>query len=614
MAELLGAEDAIVAVSQPARAVTLAGIVELGAAPVVLVATATAREADQLVHDLAPFLGADAVDLLPAWETLPFERVSPATETMGLRLRTMWRLRHGRAGATPDAAAPAPRIVVAPVRALLQRLGPRVEDAEPVIVRRGVELDPQLLVARLVRCRLPARVPGRAPRRARGSRRDRRRVPLDGRARDPDRPVRRRGRTSHRLRRRATSDRPRTSTRSRSSAVASWCSPTRCASAPARSPPRPRSPATSSPGSPTESSSTAWSPGCRGSARRSTCSPTCSTSATGSCSSSRAVCATGPRELVGRGDGARGEPGDHLADGDDRRRLGRAADCTSASTASLSDRGQGLVGAPRRREPEHRHRFRPPAGLRRSATPPASPAASASSRAAGNRVVVCADGRGSAERMASVLDGEGLACRLYLDEPQERSRHRAAPARRPRRRRAARPGVRCSAGSKLAVVGEPDVTGRRRPHRQARPRAAGGRGVLRRPRARGLRRAPRARRRPLRRHGDAGDRRRRARLPPARVPRRRQALRPLGPDRRHHAVHRRRGADAQPPGWRRVAAATGTRARRGPGGRPGARRALPAPPGRARPRASRPTRPGRPSSSSRSPIPRRPTSCGPSRT
>ena len=34
------------------------------------------------------------VELFPAWETLPFERVSPSLETMGRRLRVLWRLRH----------------------------------------------------------------------------------------------------------------------------------------------------------------------------------------------------------------------------------------------------------------------------------------------------------------------------------------------------------------------------------------------------------------------------------------------------------------------------------------------------------------------------------------
>ena len=155
IAELLGVDDAVVAVPESARSVVLAAVAALSTSPTVLVATATAREAEQLVHDLVPFLGADAVELLPAWETLPFERVSPATETMGRRLRTMWRLRHSLAGDLVPALGPglphSAGVVVAPIRALLQRLGPRVEDAEPVVVRHGEDLVPEDLVARLAR-------------------------------------------------------------------------------------------------------------------------------------------------------------------------------------------------------------------------------------------------------------------------------------------------------------------------------------------------------------------------------------------------------------------------------------------------------------------------------
>src|SRR5204862_5565825 len=99
---------------------------------------------ERLAHDLRAFLpdGATAVDLFPAWETLPFERVSPSVETMGRRLRTMWRLRHGE----PEQR---PRIIVAPVRALIQRLGPHVEDVEPVLIKPGDQIDPEDLVRRL---------------------------------------------------------------------------------------------------------------------------------------------------------------------------------------------------------------------------------------------------------------------------------------------------------------------------------------------------------------------------------------------------------------------------------------------------------------------------------
>ena len=54
--------------------------------------------------------------LFPAWETLPFERISPSVETMGRRMDVLWRLRDGQTAC--------PAIIVAGVRALLQRLEP----------------------------------------------------------------------------------------------------------------------------------------------------------------------------------------------------------------------------------------------------------------------------------------------------------------------------------------------------------------------------------------------------------------------------------------------------------------------------------------------------------
>ena len=198
IAELFGIDDAIVAVPAAARAVVLAALAELGASPMLLVATATAREAEQLVHDLVPFLGDEAVELLPAWETLPFERVSPATETMGRRLRTMWRLRNGlSAGAAPAGTrrrCPDPR-PVATARAASRRRGTDRRPAGRGAGPRGSRRTPGP-------CRLPARVPGRGARRVRRAGRDRRRLPLDRGPGRPDRPVRRRGRAADRLRRR----------------------------------------------------------------------------------------------------------------------------------------------------------------------------------------------------------------------------------------------------------------------------------------------------------------------------------------------------------------------------------------------------------------------------
>src|SRR5579859_6812208 len=125
-----------VAVPEPARALFVATLARSTARRPVVVAVPTGVEAERLAADLREYLGADAVELFPAWETLPFERVSPAIETMGRRLRVIWRLRRGH-----DEPELLPAVVVAPVRALVQRLGPHVEAFEPIVVRPGEQID-----------------------------------------------------------------------------------------------------------------------------------------------------------------------------------------------------------------------------------------------------------------------------------------------------------------------------------------------------------------------------------------------------------------------------------------------------------------------------------------
>jgi transcription-repair coupling factor (superfamily II helicase) len=140
IAAVLGRSNAVLAVPEAARAITVAGLSHLSNRRPLLVAVPTTGDAERLVNDLQQYLDPDDVDFFPAWETLPFERVSPAVETMGRRLRTMWHLRQ-------DAPA---KVLVAPVRALVQRLGPHVEDVEPIVVRPAQQLDAEALVADLV--------------------------------------------------------------------------------------------------------------------------------------------------------------------------------------------------------------------------------------------------------------------------------------------------------------------------------------------------------------------------------------------------------------------------------------------------------------------------------
>jgi transcription-repair coupling factor (superfamily II helicase) len=145
LADLGWARATVVGVPEPARAFTIAGLARQSERHPTVVAVPTASEAERLAHDLRAFLGDDEVDVFPAWETLPFERVSPSIETMGRRLRTMWRLH----APTSNSKARMPKVLVAPVRALLQRLGPGVEDIQPIIVARGDQVDQGQLISGL---------------------------------------------------------------------------------------------------------------------------------------------------------------------------------------------------------------------------------------------------------------------------------------------------------------------------------------------------------------------------------------------------------------------------------------------------------------------------------
>ncbi len=124
-----------------AQAATIAAAVDMRNGRPIVVAVPLATEAERLAGDLAQFLPPDSVRLFPAWETLPFERVSPGVETMGARVEVLWRLRTGD---------PTLRVVVAPARALVQRLGPHVEDTRPIDIEPGSIVYSEDLVADLV--------------------------------------------------------------------------------------------------------------------------------------------------------------------------------------------------------------------------------------------------------------------------------------------------------------------------------------------------------------------------------------------------------------------------------------------------------------------------------
>ncbi|MDK1017881.1 MAG: transcription-repair coupling factor [Actinomycetota bacterium] len=93
------------------------------------------READDLADDVAIFTS--DVIRLPAWETLPFEHVSPNVVTMATRVEARHRM--GQPGAL---------IVVASVRAVVQRVSPT--PVAPTVFARGESYDLSDVVAGLV--------------------------------------------------------------------------------------------------------------------------------------------------------------------------------------------------------------------------------------------------------------------------------------------------------------------------------------------------------------------------------------------------------------------------------------------------------------------------------
>ena len=113
----------------------LAGLREVpageGRRPVLLVVTATGREAEDLERQLPSWSPQAQVADLPAWETLPHERLSPRSDTVGQRLDVMRRLAHP--GEEPL------DVIVAPVRAVLQPVVEGMGDLQPVILERGAE-------------------------------------------------------------------------------------------------------------------------------------------------------------------------------------------------------------------------------------------------------------------------------------------------------------------------------------------------------------------------------------------------------------------------------------------------------------------------------------------
>jgi transcription-repair coupling factor (superfamily II helicase) len=114
---------------------------EPGGGRPVLAVTATSREAEDLAVALGCLLPEGGIAVYPSWETLPHERLSPRSDTVGRRLAVLRRLAH------PDDRPL--RVVVAPVRSVLQPQLKNLGELVPVELHQGGEADLEDVVRQL---------------------------------------------------------------------------------------------------------------------------------------------------------------------------------------------------------------------------------------------------------------------------------------------------------------------------------------------------------------------------------------------------------------------------------------------------------------------------------
>jgi len=111
--------------------------------PVVLVAP-TERAAQDLANALTDFVAEENVAVFPAWETLPHERLSPSSDTVGRRMAVLRRLAH------PNEIAPI-TVLVTSARAFIQPIVAGLGEVPALNIATGDEFPLERIVSELSR-------------------------------------------------------------------------------------------------------------------------------------------------------------------------------------------------------------------------------------------------------------------------------------------------------------------------------------------------------------------------------------------------------------------------------------------------------------------------------
>lgn len=120
------------------HAIALAQVIRLAKAPVVIIVS-SGNQASKLADSLAELIPNLELIEFPSWETLPHERLSPAAETVGKRLKALHRMVELQQGTTR------PTALLISIRAALQPVIGGLEDHPPfTLIKRQDYLLPEL--------------------------------------------------------------------------------------------------------------------------------------------------------------------------------------------------------------------------------------------------------------------------------------------------------------------------------------------------------------------------------------------------------------------------------------------------------------------------------------
>ncbi|MCL4078394.1 transcription-repair coupling factor [Coriobacteriia bacterium Es71-Z0120] len=137
---LASGDDVALAAAAFVRPALVAAVARERTGPVLAVVPGE-DAAEQFAMQVRAYLGPEAVLRFPLREDMPWERREPPLEAVGRRARAVWALSSGRQA-----------VVVASARALVRALPPQGSHVfEPLVVKRGGELDPGAAAERLVR-------------------------------------------------------------------------------------------------------------------------------------------------------------------------------------------------------------------------------------------------------------------------------------------------------------------------------------------------------------------------------------------------------------------------------------------------------------------------------